>query len=321
MTPFNNCTTPGPLALGRHHHGGAVWPGALSGPLDGAPLQGLTEAVLIGLVVPMLIWFHPAFLGRAIVRVAVLTLLFVKLAATLTLPQEGWCIAFEPPRAMVRDSTGKPHAWDLRADWRADDPVCSAIMTRSYHDTFEVPAWFYNLPPPDDAVVRAGFEPGEMPVRVRGAGYVTARRTGELRLSTAPAMNVSASIDGRPIELKEPGVHAIGLEPGVHALQFEGTLLGKQWQIVPAWDGIEMGSMLFPLSTTEAAVASDRVALHDRPMDGAARSLVLLLAAWLVSLIAGVADRSLVVWSIGRVARRDRRRMAIALAGAVVPPV
>ena len=58
---------------------------------------------------------------------------------------------------MVRDSTGKPHAWDLRADWLADDPVCSAIMTRSYRDSFEVPAWFFNLPPPDDAVVRDGF--------------------------------------------------------------------------------------------------------------------------------------------------------------------
>ena len=71
---------------------------------------------------------------------------------------------------MVRESTGKPHAWDMRADWLADDPACSAIMTRSYRDSFEVPAWFYNLPPPDDAVVRDGFHPGEIPVRIRGAG-------------------------------------------------------------------------------------------------------------------------------------------------------
>ena len=36
-----------------------VWPGKLSGPLDGAPLQGLAEAVLIGFLVPILIWFDP----------------------------------------------------------------------------------------------------------------------------------------------------------------------------------------------------------------------------------------------------------------------
>ena len=273
-----------------------VWPGALSGPLDGAPLQGLTEAVLIGLVVPVLIWFHPAFLGRAIVRVVVLALLFVKLTATLTLPQEGWCVTFEPPRAMVRDSTGKPHAWDLRADWLADDPVCSAIMTRSYHDTLEVPAWFYNLPPPDDAVTRAGFAPGEIPVRVRGAGYVTTRRSGELRLLTAPATTVSALIDGRPIELKEPGVHAIGLEPGVHALQFEGTLLGKEWRIVPAWDGIEMGSMFFPLSTMEPPSRSDRVVAPIARWLAPAL-IVLLFLAWLGGALARVKDRSLVIWS------------------------
>lgn len=273
-----------------------VWPGGLSGPLDGAPLQGLAEAVLIGLVVPALIWFYRAFLGRAIVRVVVLALLLVKLAATLTLPQEGWCLTFEPPRAMVRDSTGKPHAWDLRADWLADDPACSAIMTRSYHDIFEVPAWFYNLPPPDDAVTRAGFEPGEIPVRVRGAGYLSVRRPGELSLSTAPAMNVSASIDGRPIELKEPGVHAIGLEPGVHALQFEGSLLGKQWLIVPSWDGINMGSIFFPLSTMTPPSRFDRVALQIARWLAPAL-LVVLLAVWLAGAIASVKDRWLVVWS------------------------
>ncbi len=58
---------------------------------------------------------------------------------------------------MVRDSTGKPHSWDMRADWLADDPACSAIMTRSYRDTSEMPVWFFNLPPPDDAVVARDF--------------------------------------------------------------------------------------------------------------------------------------------------------------------
>ena len=115
-----------------------VWPSRLSGPLDGAPLQGLAEALLIGFLVPILIWFNPAFLGRAIARVAIAAILLVKIATAVTLQQEGWCIAFEPPYPMVRESTGKPHAWDPRADWLADDPVCSAIMTHSYLDSGEL---------------------------------------------------------------------------------------------------------------------------------------------------------------------------------------
>ena len=74
-----------------------VWPSRLSGPLDGAPLQGLAEAVLIGFLVPILIWFDPAFLRRTIACVAIAVMLLVKIAAAFTLQQEGWCIAFEPP--------------------------------------------------------------------------------------------------------------------------------------------------------------------------------------------------------------------------------
>jgi hypothetical protein len=36
-----------------------LWPARLGGPLDGVPLDQPLEAVLIGLVVPALWWFHP----------------------------------------------------------------------------------------------------------------------------------------------------------------------------------------------------------------------------------------------------------------------
>jgi hypothetical protein len=273
-----------------------VWPGALSGVLDGAPLQGPAEAVLIGLVVPVLIWLHPAFLGRTLARVAIAAILFIKIGAAVTLQQEGWCIAFEPPYPMVRDSTGKPHAWDLRADWLADDPVCSAIMTRSYHDAFELPAWFYNLPPPGDAVVRDGFHPGEIPVRVRGYGFITAPRHGALQLQTAPMMSVSAAIDGHPMEVKEPGRHEVRLEPGAHAIQFEGTLLGKDWRVIPAWEGVEMGSMRFPSATVGPPSRVDRAA---RPALNwiLAALIAAVIAAWLIRAIGSVGDGWLLAWS------------------------
>ena len=84
-------------------------------------------------VLPALWYFHPRFL-RTITRARLhpraggrggsrSTLLFV---------QDGWCVRFEPARPFAKDAGAVPHAWDMRADWRAPDPACSAIMTRSY---------------------------------------------------------------------------------------------------------------------------------------------------------------------------------------------
>ena len=158
-----------------------LWPSHLSGWFDGAPLDSLAEALLVGLIAPTLLWLHPSFLRKTAVRATIAAILLVKLTAALALQQDGWCITFDPPRPMVRESTGKPHSWDIRADWLADDPACSAIMTDSYRDSSEMPVWFFNLPPPDDAVVRTGFHPGEIPIRVGGSGYLTVGQTRHVR--------------------------------------------------------------------------------------------------------------------------------------------
>ena len=273
-----------------------LWPGAFSGPLDGAPLQGLGEALAIGFLVPILIWFHPAFLGRTVVRVAVVAILVIKVTAALTVHPDGWCVTFEPPRPMVRDSTGKPHAWDPRADWLADDPACSAIMTRSYRDSLEVPAWFFNLPPPDDAVVRDGFHPGQVPIVMRGSGYLTVRRPGVFQLSTTAPMNVTALIDRQPMPMSEPGRHEIQLAAGTHWLQFEGVMLGKEWRVVPTWDGAPMGSMNFPLATVVPPSRLDRLM---RPVGNWILLLLVaaLMSAWTVAAVIRLPDPMLLVWT------------------------
>ena len=94
-----------------------LWPSHLSGWFDGAPLDSLAEALLVGLIAPTLLWLHPSFLRKTAVRAGVAAILLVKLTAALASQQDGWCITFDPPRPMVRESTGKPHAWDARADW------------------------------------------------------------------------------------------------------------------------------------------------------------------------------------------------------------
>jgi hypothetical protein len=227
-----------------------LWPSHLSGVLDGAPLDRPVEALILGLLVPVLLWLHPSFLRKATVRGAIAAILLIKLAAVFTVQQHGWCLTFEPPRPMVRDSTGKPHSWDVRADWLSDDPDCSAIMTRSYRDSLELPVWFFNLPP-DDAVTRNGFHPGEIPIRAGATGYVTVRRSGTLDLFSTAAMELSLRVDNAAVAAVGAGHHQVTLAPGSHALQFDSTLLGKEWRIVPEWNGVPMGSPMFPLATAE----------------------------------------------------------------------
>jgi hypothetical protein len=273
-----------------------LWPSHVSGLLDGAPLDRLLEAVLLGLVVPALIWLHPNFLRKRAVRVLMASILLIKIVAAFGVQQSGWCVTFMPPYPMVRDSTGKPHSWDLRADWLADDPQCSAIMTRSYRDTFELPTWFYNLPPPDDAVVRTGYSPAEIPVRAGVVGYLTVREPGTFDLLTTPAMEVALRIDGTRVEPKEAAHHSATLARGSHMIQLEGVLLSKEWRIVPQWNGVGMGSMRFPLVTVEPPTRTDRLLL---PAAGWLTTLLIaaLIATWLVAACARLHMPHLLAWS------------------------
>ena len=181
-----------------------LWPSRLSGILDGPPLDTAVEALALGLVVPLLAWLHPSFLRHAGARGLIAAILLLKLGAALTLQQEGWCLTFDPPKPMVRESTGKPHAWDIRADWLADDPVCSAVMTRSYRDTRELPVWFFNLTPPDDKPHRAGYGFGEIPVRETLIGFIEVPEDGTFELITGPGDESTLLVDSRPIGAREP---------------------------------------------------------------------------------------------------------------------
>ena len=273
-----------------------IWPSRLSGLFDGAPLDTLGEALLLGPVAVALAWLHPLGLRPPLMRAAVLAILLLKVGAAFAVQQEGWCLTFTPPKPMVRDSTGKPHAWDIRADWRSSDPVCSAMMTRSYRDSFELPAWFFNLPPPDDAPHRDGYHAGQIPVRVSGSGFIVVRSDGTFDLKTTPAMNAALQIDGRAVTAGEPGHHQAELSSGTHSVQFDATLLGKEWRIVPAWNGIAMGSMLFPPTTSSPPSRLDRMV---RPL-GNWIALILVgtvIVWWLVSFVIHLRAPAVLVWS------------------------
>jgi hypothetical protein len=274
-----------------------LWPSRVSGILDGAPLDTHIEALALGLLIPVLAWLAPSFLRRTAARILIVSILGLKLAAPLVLQQEGWCLTFDPPKPMVRDSTGKPHSWDIRADWLADDPVCSAVMTRSYRDTRELPVWFYNLPPPDDKPHRAGFGFGEIPVRQSLAGYIDVTGDGTFELMTGPGTSAELKVNGQRVEPRDPGHHEIRLSRGQHSVHLEAVLLSKHWPIVPRWNGLEMGAMRFPSTTLQAATRVDR---DTRP---AVRWVMALLTAtfvgwWLWSWLVRFPDRPLLIWAI-----------------------
>jgi hypothetical protein len=288
-----------------------LWPSRLSGVLDGPPLDTRLEAVTLGLIAPVLVWAHPAFLRRPLARALILAIVALKLGAALTLQQQGWCLAFAPPKPMVRDSTGKPHAWDIRADWLAGDPACSAVMTRSYRDTRELPVWFFNLPPLDNTPHRAGYGHGEIAVRETVTGFLDVTTDGTFELMTGPATNTMLLVDGRAVDAREPGRHEIGLTRGTHLVELDAILLSKHWPIVPIWNGHEMGSMRFPAATLRPPTWRDRLA---RPI--ANWLLVLLSAAvvawWGVSFLARLHDWALVAWAAAASA-------AVALAALYMP--
>ena len=273
-----------------------LWPSRLSGVLDGPPLDTRLEAVTLGLIVPVLVWAYPAFLRGAIPRVLIVGILTLKIGAALTLQQEGWCLTFAPSKPMVRDSTGKPHAWDPRADWLSPDPECSAVMTRAYFDTLQLPAWFFNLPPPDDTPHRRGYQVGEIPVHVGLSGFVTAARGGTLAIETTPAMAATMLVDGRWVAATRAGRHEATLAAGTHTIRLDAALHTREWRIIPAWNGAAMGSLGFPETTIRAPSRLDRAV---RPFANwiAAALIASLIIWWLISFVTWIGASSVLIWS------------------------
>src|SRR4030095_15086160 len=111
-----------------------LWPARTVGLLDGLPLaHTIANAVLLGVVLPTLLWFHPRFLRTPLVRVAVVALLALKAFGAATITPDGWCVRFEPQRPLVKDATSiVPHTWDVRAAWLSDEAAGSPIVRRAY---------------------------------------------------------------------------------------------------------------------------------------------------------------------------------------------
>ncbi len=233
-----------------------VWPGHLAGSLDGAPLDRVPEAILLGLVTPFLWWLHPGYLRHRFVQTLIAALVLAK-AGSLLLAPDGWCVQFDSPRPLVTDARGRIHSWDVRADWRSDAPRCSAIITRPYREFKEFPVWFFNMPPTDSNLPGPEDRPPYASLDMTVAGYLQADDAGELIIETGETMETTLVIDGREVERAGPSRHQVTLDAGRHFIQVRSHLTGNRWTFVPLWNGSPIGASRFAIATTSMPSSAD----------------------------------------------------------------
>ena len=302
--------------------GALLWPDRISGPFDGVPLDRIAEAVLIAGILPALWYLHPGFLRTSRARACIVLLIVWKICSAALFVQNGWCVRFEPARPFAKDASGAPHAWDMRADWRSPDPTCSAIMTRSYGDLPDFPAWFFNLPPPNDSWPLAADRPPGATVTMRVHGYLSAPDAGVLQIDTGPDVSAAVSIDG--ITQRGPSPVA----RGVHFVAIDAVLTGDRWALVPRWNGQDLWSRV---TATVRRPSSFDLAARPWIRWIPAITTMALLVLWMAAAAAGVGSLPVLAWTaagsllIGwliQTERVDLARWAIAgLAAAVLVPV
>ena len=71
-----------------------LWPSRTLTWFGGVPLDGRTEAVLVGLLLPALCWLHGRFLERRAVQAAILLLFVLRVGESVVLTQQGLCARF-----------------------------------------------------------------------------------------------------------------------------------------------------------------------------------------------------------------------------------
>lgn len=267
-----------------------LWPSRIAGTFDGIPLETPAKAILLGLVLPCLLWFHASFLRTRVARAAIVVLAAWKIVMAVALVPDGWCVRFEPTRPLVSDAKSTvPHSWDVRADWLSDEPACSAVMRRDYHGLGEFPAWFFNLPPPSESWPAAEDRPPAARTAMTVTGFLHARRAGtfdlELTQDMAPAVYVDGELVRGPIELA----------PGTHRIRVDAMLTGDYWRFIPRWDGADLWSSA--IATMKRPASLDVIL---RPIGGWAVTFLaaVLLVGWLVSFLGRVRSLPVILWTV-----------------------
>ena len=309
--------------------GALYWPGRTLSAMDGLPLNGVAEAIVLGLAVPFLWIVDRRFLDRRSVRFVVVILLGVKLIDVLCLTQEGLCARFAtdgPFRTEVltipaEEPTGALRSWDVRADWRAQAPSCTAIIDRPYVAQEAFPAWFLNL---ISGTATGTDGARRTPVRMDVRGALTLDAPAKFGVVVGTGSTLAGTIGHVPIAWPADR-DALMLADGVHRIELKIELPDRQWRFEPTVNGRDAFATarltVSPPSAFEGRLAS--VVRNATPA-----LVAMLVAAWAVSFVmAQQIGTPLLVWTIAvavlmcvAAGQPLERFAAIALViGAVVP--
>ncbi len=266
-----------------------LWPARLAGPLDGAPLDTLLDAAVLGMAAAALIAVHPALLRRAIVRGFIVALIVWKAGSAAVLVQDGWCVRFTSPVPLYLEDVRVPHSWDVRADWRSEIPRCSAVMTEGYWILERFPAWFYNLPPVDQGSSAAPqHRPPNVNLELDVDGYLHTDEPGLFQVAMLEDVHAKVFVDG--VEVADPAT-GIAVSPGLHRVGISGTLVRSHWSLEPRWNGANVWS-----ATTATMAAPSRLDHWIRPWGRFVPAL--LVVGLLAAAVAAVSQRAGSAWPI-----------------------
>ena len=302
-----------------------LWPAKTLSMFDGLPLDGRAEAVLLGLAVPVLWWVHRRFLDHALVRVAIVALLALKIAGAALLTQQGLCAKFSTaaPYATtvltipIEEPRGVLRSWDVRADRRADVPSCTAIVDRPYTEASAFPAWFVNIT--DFATS------GKRDLSMDVSGYAKVSERGLFVMDVDRDMTVSGRIGSQDVSSAGGRPMLAALDAGTHRIDLHARLTGDRWRLVPTWNGGDaFASTAFTVSEPKAI---DRAAGLFSILQ--TTLAIALIAAWIVSLVFAYRSSPFAIaWCVlaasamaiaGRTGRFDRIAALMLVAAVFVP--
>jgi len=303
-----------------------LWPSHTLSALHGMPLDTGAAAILIGLVLPVLCWIHRRYLDNAFVRIAIVALLALKIADVALLTQQGLCARFSTAAPYstsvltipIEEPSGALRSWDVRADWRADSPACTAIVDRPYAEASSFPAWFVNIT--DFATS------GRRSLTMEVSGVARVSERGLFVVDVDRDMTVTGRIGSQDVASTGGRPMLATLESGKARIDLHASLTGDHWRLVPTLNGGDAFSAA-SLTITEPR-AIDRIA---GVFSVAETVLVmLLLGGWIASigfeyrgspaLLVWCAASACVLAALGASGRFERAAVLV-LAGAILVPV
>ena len=265
---------------------GVLWPSRVLSPLDGIPLSGAFEAVLLGVALPALVWLNPVGLRQPLVRIAIVSLLVLKAVALAAVPQQGLCARFTTTAPFggvistidINEPAGLLRSWDVRADWRSASPRCTAIFDRPYASRERFPIWFVNL-------LQALRPDGDVAIDIDG--YVNVNESGTFSIERGPDLALAGLLDS--VRMTDAGtVLSAEVPAGTHRLQLHGSSRGSNWQFIPRWNGRDAYAAARLTTSAQSAVGTTIA----RPLS---MLMTLSVAMLLLTLVTGAAtNRQLV---------------------------